>query len=76
MKSVIVVAEDVKLYDVSPDKLTTDCHTVIRKDGVVDIVRAAKMVDIFDVYHDLGIRLQKIEVSGGRRNPKLQSPEP
>ena len=76
MKSVIVVAEDVKLYDVSPDKLTTDCHTVIRKDGVVDIVRAAKMVDIFDTYYDLGIRLQRIEVSGGRHNPKLQSPEP
>ena len=76
MKSVKVVAENVNLYDVLPDKLTTDCHTVIRKDGVVDIVRAAKMVDIFDVYHDLGIRLQKIEVSGGRRNPKLQSPEP
>jgi len=71
-----ILHENVTLCDIDPSKLTSDCHTVIRKDGVVDIVRAAKMVDIFDVYHDLGVRLQRIEVSGGRRNPKLQSPEP
>jgi hypothetical protein len=33
------------------------------------------MVDIFDHYYDLGIRLKSIDFSGGRRNPRLQDPE-
>ena len=70
-----VVAEDVNLYDIIPGQLTSDCHTVIRKDGVVDIVRAYKMVDIFDVYYDLGVRIQKVQLSGGTLNPRTQSPE-
>lgn len=69
-----IVAQDVQLWEVDPKKLTTDCYTIIRKDGIVDIVRG-KMVRIFDHYHDLGIRLQKIEHSGGCRNPKFQEPE-
>ena len=75
MSKVKVVAEDVKLYDIIPGQLTSDCHTVIRKDGVVDIVRAYKMVDIFDVYYDLGVRIQKVQLSGGTLNPRTQSPE-
>ena len=73
MSKVKVVAEDVKLYDIIPGQLTSDCHTVIRKDGVVDVVRACKMVDIFDLYYDLGVRIQKIQLSGGTLNPRSQS---
>jgi hypothetical protein len=75
MSKVKVVAEDVNLYDIIPGQLTSDCHTVIRKDGVVDIVRAYKMVDIFDVYYDLGVRIQKVQLSGGTLNPRTQPPE-
>ena len=75
MSKVKVVAEDVNLYDIIPRQLTSDCHTVIRKDGVVDIVRAYKMVDIFDVYYDLGVRIQKVQLSGGTLNPRTQPPE-
>jgi hypothetical protein len=70
-----ILHENVTLCDIDPGKLTTDCHIVTRKDGVVDIVRAYKMVDIFDFYYDRDIRLQSIKLSGGTRNPKLQSPE-
>lgn len=69
-----VVAQDIQLYEVDPRKLTSDCMVVIRMDGVVDIVRAYKMVDIFDFYHDLDIKLKRIELSGGVLNPKTQSP--
>jgi len=75
MSKVKVVAEDVNLYDIITGQLTSDCHTVIRKDGVVDIVRAYKMVDIFDVYYDLGVRIQKVQLSGGTLNPRTQPPE-
>lgn len=75
MSKVKVVAEDVKLQDIIPRRLTTDCHTVIRKDGVVDVVQAYKMVDIFDLYYDLGVRIQKIQLSGGTLDPRSQSPE-
>jgi hypothetical protein len=69
-----VVAQDIQLYEVEPSKLTSDCMVVIRKDGIVDIVRAYKMVDIFDHYYDLDIPLKKILLSGGVLNPKTQSP--
>jgi len=75
MSKVKVVAEDVKLYDIFPGQLTSDCHTVIRKDGIVDVVRAYRMVDIFDLYFDLGVRIQKIELSGGTLNPRSLPPE-
>jgi len=75
LEKIRVIAQDVKLYDIKPQNLTSDCHVVIRKDGIVDVIRAHKMVDIFDHYHDLGIRIQKIELSGGTRNPRLQSSE-
>lgn len=69
-----VVAQDIQLYEIDPKKLTSDCMTVIRMDGVVDVVRAYKMVDIFDFYYDMDIRLKKIWLSGGVLNPKTQSP--
>lgn len=69
-----VVAQDVQLYEIDPQKLTSDCMTVIRMDGIVDVVRAYKMVDIFDFYYDLDIQLKKILLSGGVLNPKTQSP--
>lgn len=75
MSKIKVVAENVNLYDIVPGNLTSDCHTVIRKDGSVDVVRAYKMADIFDSYYDLGVRIQKIKLSGGTLNPKLQSSE-
>lgn len=75
MNRIRVVAQEVQLWEIDPKKLTTDCYTVIRNDGVVDVVRAGKMATVFDHYHDLGIRLRKIENSGGRRNPKFQEPE-
>ena len=75
MSKVKVVAENVNLYDIVPGSLTSDCHTVIRKDGTVDVVRAYKMVDIFDLYYDLGVGIQKIKQSGGALNPRLQSSE-
>lgn len=71
MSKVQVVAENVHPSEIDPQRLTSDCHIVIRKDGVRDIVKAFKMVDIFDVYHDLGITIQKIELSGGVLNPKF-----
>jgi hypothetical protein len=74
MTKVRLVAEDVKLYNIDPRKLTSDCMTVIRMDGVVDVVRSYKMVDVFDMYHDLGIKLKKIELCGGVLNPKNQNP--
>jgi hypothetical protein len=74
MSKVRVVKEDVNLYDIDPRKLTSDCMTVIRMDGIVDIVRSYKMVDVFDMYHDLGVRLKKIELCGGVLNPKNQKP--
>lgn len=69
-----VVAQDIQLYEIDPKKLTSDCMTVIRMDGIVDVVRAYKMVDIFDFYYDLGIDLKKILLSGGVLNPKTHNP--
>lgn len=70
-----ILHENIHLYDIDPSKLTNDCHTVIRKDGIVDVVRADKRTDIFDFYWDKGIKLQRIEISGGTRNPRRESPE-
>lgn len=69
-----IVAEGVNLYDINPKKLTSDCMTVIRMDGVVDVVRGQRMVDVFDFYYDLGIRAKKIEYCGGMLNPRIHKP--
>lgn len=73
-KEVSIIKEDIALADVSASDLTTDCHFVHRVDGVIDIVRGQSMVKIFDVYFDKGIKIARIEVSGGRLNPKLSDP--
>lgn len=70
-----IVAQDVQLHEINPKKLTTDCYTVIREDGIIDVVRAGKRVEIFDHYYDLGIKLKNLNPSWGRRNPKLMDPE-
>jgi hypothetical protein len=75
MDKIRVIAQDVNLRDFQPQNLTTDCFLVTRLDGVVDVIKSRKMVDIFDHYHDLGIRLKSIDFSGGGKNPKFQEPE-
>lgn len=76
MRKVQVVSENVHLYEIDPRRLTTDCMVVIRMDGIVDVVKSKSMVDVFDFYHDLGIRLKKIKNHCGTRNPKFHDPEP
>jgi hypothetical protein len=75
LEKIRVIAQDVHLSDIEPKNLTNDCYVVVRKDGVIDVIKARRMVDIFDHYYDLGILLKSIDFSGGRRNPKLQEPE-
>ena len=70
-----IIHENIHLYDIDPSKLMNDCHTVIREDGIVDVVRADKRTDIFDFYWDRNILLHKIEISGGIRNPRRESAE-
>jgi ribosomal protein L36 len=75
LEKIRVIAQDVLPSDIDPKKLTNDCYIVVRRDGVIDVIKARRMVDIFDHYYDLGILLKSIDFSGGRRNPKLQEPE-
>ena len=75
LEKIRVIAQDVLLSDINPKNLTNDCYIVVRRDGVTDVIKARRMVDIFDHYYDLGIRLKSIDFSGGRRNPRLQEPE-
>ena len=75
LNKIRVVAQDITASEIKPGNLTTDCYIVKRKDGVIDIIKARRMVDIFDHYYDLGIDLLRIDYSGGRRNPKFQEPE-
>jgi nitrate reductase assembly molybdenum cofactor insertion protein NarJ len=73
-KEVLILKESVAREEVSMSDLTTDCHFVTRTDGGLDIVRGQSMVKIFDYYHDKGVTISRIEVSGGRLNPKLSEP--
>ena len=73
-KDIIIVKENVKVSIINLKDLTTDCHYVYYGDDKVDIVRAQTMAMIFDYYYDKGIKLKKIEVSGGKLNPKLCKP--
>ena len=70
-----ILKEQVWPDEIHPRQLTNDCYYVHRSDGQIDIARAGKMVEVFDVYHDLGILLTRIKHAGGRRNPKFQEPE-
>jgi hypothetical protein len=69
-----VVKEGVNPREIDPKKLTNNCYFVYRQDGNVDIARGP-MVRIFDLYHDLGIQLNRIIHAKGTRNPKFQQPE-
>lgn len=75
MRQVKVLLQDVETSELDPKKLTNDCMLVIRKDGLKDIVKSSRMVDVFDLYHDLGISIERIDNHFGFRNPKFESPE-
>jgi hypothetical protein len=74
-KSARILKENVDPSDIFLGNLTTDCYFVYQADGQIDVVRAQKMADIFDVYHDRGITLRKISISGGTKNPRTSEPE-
>ena len=73
-KDVTILKEDIIPTDISAKEMTTDCHFVERVCGMVDVVRGVSMVKIFDHYHDKGIKIKSIKVSGGALNPKLMEP--
>jgi len=74
MTKIRVVKENIDPSEVSPKDLTSDCMIVSREDGVFDLVRSYKMVDVFDTYHDLGLALKEIRICGGSLNPKYNDP--
>ena len=54
--------------------LPSDVHTVTyveEGETKLDAVRAYKMVDIFDGYHDRGLKVTKIESGFGKIKPNL-----
>lgn len=69
-----IVKEDVDPSEISKGDLTTDCYFIHQEGGKVDVARGSA-VHIFDDYHDRGIKLKAIEMSGGSLNPKLNSPK-
>ena len=74
MSRIKILKEGVDRSSIDPSDLTTDCYYVTMTDGTVDIVRAQQMVKIFDEYYAAGKKIQAIEFSGGRRNPKITDP--
>jgi len=74
MSRIQIIKEDVTVSDVNLADLTTDCMFVHLEDGKVDVVRAQANVKIFDEYYDAGKRITRIDFSGGRLNPKTQTP--
>ena len=74
LKEVTILKKDVVKNDIPSKQLTTDCHFVTKICGGIDIVRGVSMVKLFDYYHDKGIKITSIEVSGGQLNPKMQEP--
>ena len=69
-----VLLEDIDPADYPGTKLTTDCHFVYHEGGQIDLAKGG-MVAIFDHYHDQGIKLSRIKLAGGNRNPKNSKPE-
>ena len=69
-----VLLEDIDPTDYPGTKLTTDCHFVYHEGGQIDLAKGG-MVAIFDHYHDQGIKLSRIKLAGGNRNPKNSKPE-
>jgi hypothetical protein len=70
-----ILCENVDLDEINPKKLTCDCKFVRRANGTVDIVKEYSSVRIFDYYWDRGIKIEKIWLTGGTRNPKFEKPE-
>jgi len=69
-----IIKEDVTVSEVDLADLTTDCMFVHMESGKIDVVRAQSMVKIFDEYYDAGKKITRIDFSGGRLNPKTQTP--
>jgi hypothetical protein len=74
-----VIAEDVEFGQVDVKYLTNDCYIIFyseEEDGriISDIVKGRR-VDIFDEYYDLGMKIKRIDLAGGRRNPKNSESE-
>ena len=69
-----VLLEDIDPADYPGPKLTTDCHFVYCEGGKIDLAKGG-MVAIFDHYHDKGIKLSRIKLANGSRNPKNSQPE-
>ncbi len=74
MSNIQVLKEDITISEINPSDLTTDCMFVYMMDGTIDVVRSQSMVKIFDEYHDNKKRVVKIDFTGGRLNPKTQTP--
>lgn len=62
------------VLNVNTYELPSDSYLIYYRDKEgekVDICRAARMIDIFDLYYDrFGGVIQKIEYSNGRVNPR------
>lgn len=74
-----IIGEDVDFSQVDPKYLTNDCYVIYysEEEGgrmISDIVKG-KRVDIFDEYYDLGMKIKRIDLAGGRRNPKNSESE-
>ena len=74
-----VVAENVEFGLEDVKYLTNDCYVIFyseEEEGPIlsDIVKG-KRVDIFDEYYDLGMRIRRINLAGGYRNPKNSESE-
>ena len=74
-----IIGEDVDFSQVDPKYLTNDCYVIhySEEEGgrmISDIVKG-KRVDIFDEYYDLGMKIKRIDLAGGRRNPKNSESE-
>ena len=74
-----VIGEDVDFPQVDPKYLTNDCYVIYysEEEGdrvITDIVKGRK-VDIFDEYYDLGVKIYRINLAGGYRNPKNSQSE-
>lgn len=74
-----VIAEDIEFSQVNVKYLTNDCYVIFysEEEGeriISDIVKG-KRVDIFDEYYDLGMKIRRIDLAGGYRNPKNSDSE-
>lgn len=70
-----VLFTDVTDDSVNNNNLPSDSYLIYYKDSggsKLDICRAARMVNIFDLYYDrFGSSLKRIDYTKGRANPKV-----